>query len=169
MVTFHKYLSLFMILSRCSRNCFEPGRVVNNRILLIASLQIIRYNDDLRVLDTDTMVWARPRVEGSSPTGRYGHTAQLIQNGKIIIFGGWGRGGCQSSDEIKDNKAHSLHVLDIKKMAWCAPVRTSKKAPKHIFNHGACVTGNTLLTFGGFDGRQSSNDFVVMNIDFGDI
>ena len=158
-----------MILFHCGRDCLEPGRVVNNRILLIAYLQIIRYNDDLRVLDTDTMVWARPRVEGSSPTGRYGHTAQLIQNGKIIIFGGWGRGGCQSKDEIKDNKACSLHVLDIKKMAWYAPVRTSKKAPKHIFNHGACVTGNTLLTFGGFDGRQSSNDFIVMNIDFGDI
>ena len=117
------------------------------------------------MLDTDTMIWTRPRVEGKIPTGRYGHSAQLMGD-KLIIFGGWGRGGCQSSDEIKNNNAHSLHVLDIRGMVWYAPVKTSKKPTKHIFNHGACVTGNTLLTFGGFDGRQSGNDFFVMNLDF---
>jgi Kelch motif len=127
-----------------------------------------RYNDDLRVLDTDSMIWARPRVDGQGPTGRYGHSAKIIQDGKLIVFGGWGRGGCQSNEEIKNNDAHSLHVLDINKMVWHAPVRASKKSAKHVFNHGACVTGNTLLTFGGYDGKQSLNDFIVMNIDFGD-
>lgn len=31
---------------------------------------IPRYNDDTRQLDTDTMVWTRPRVSGHVPTGR---------------------------------------------------------------------------------------------------
>ena len=126
-----------------------------------------RYNDDLRVLDTDTMIWTRPRIEGLVPSGRYGHTSHLMGD-RLIVFGGWGRGGCQSSTEIKNKNAHSLHVLDIKKMTWYNPVRTSKAPMKHIFNHGACVAGNSLLTFGGFDGRQSGNDFYVMNLNFGD-
>jgi host cell factor len=39
-----------------------------------------RYNDDLRVLNTDTMIWSRPRVEGPVPTGRYGHSSKLLGN-----------------------------------------------------------------------------------------
>ena len=69
----------------------------------------------MRVLDTDTMIWTRPRIEGLVPSGRYGHTSHLMGD-RLIVFGGWGRGGCQSSTEIKNKNAHSLHVLDIKKM-----------------------------------------------------
>ena len=112
------------------------------------------------------MIWTRPRVEGQVPTGRYGHSTHLMGE-KLIIYGGWGRGGCQCSDDIKNSNAHSLHVLDINQMTWYAPRKASKKQAKHVFNHGACVSGKTLLTFGGFDGRQSGNDFIMMNLDFG--
>ncbi len=37
------------------------------------------YNDDIRQLDTDSMVWSRPRVGGHLYTGRYGHSATLLR------------------------------------------------------------------------------------------
>jgi N-acetylneuraminic acid mutarotase len=129
-----------------------------------------KYNDDLRQLDTESMIWIRPRVEGQVPTGRYGHSALLMGNNKLVVFGGWGRGGCQTKDEIKNQQAYSFHVLDISAMTWWAPRRLSKKPMKHLFNHGACVAGDsTLLTMGGFDGRQATNGFFVVNFDFGDM
>ena len=112
------------------------------------------------------MKWTRPHIDGPGPTGRYGHSAQLMQGAKIIIYGGWGRGGCQNDDVMKRSNAHSLHVLDVIKMIWYSPHNVAKKACNHVFNHGACAIGNNLLTFGGFDGRQSSSNFMITQIDF---
>lgn len=126
-----------------------------------------KYNDDIRVLDTETMIWTRPRLNGQSPTGRYGHTATLMDEDKIVIFGGWGRGGCQSKECISDPNAYSLHVLDVKSMAWFAPRKLGKKPIKHLHNHSACRSGSssTILFYGGYDGRQAIGDFSVINLE----
>ena len=71
---------------------------------------IPKYNDDVRQLDTDTMTWARPRCGGHTPTGRFGHTATLIDDGCIAIFGGWGRGGCQCRESVNDARAFSTCI-----------------------------------------------------------
>jgi Rab9 effector protein with kelch motifs len=127
-----------------------------------------KYNDDTRVLDTETMIWTRPRINGHTPTGRYGHTASAIGDGKIAIFGGWGRGGCQSKDAISDPRAYPMQILDTASMYWWVPQKVGKKPVRPIYNHGACrAGGSSLLLFGGFDGRQALYDFTVMNIDFG--
>lgn len=68
---------------------------------------IPKYNNDIHVLDTETMVWVRPRVNGSTPTGRYGHSATMMDNGQIVVFGGWGSGGCQCRDVIKVSRRHA--------------------------------------------------------------
>ena len=130
---------------------------------------IPKYNDDVRQLDTNTMVWIRPRIDGPCPTGRYGHSATIMDNGKIVIFGGWGRGGCQSNEEVSDIRAHSFQILDTKSMTWHVPNKIGKKDMKHLYNHGACRSTGTsaILFFGGFDGRQAINDFYVANIDIG--
>ena len=126
-----------------------------------------KYNDDIRVLDTDTMIWTRPRMNGATPTGRYGHSATLMDDGKIIIFGGWGRGGCQTKESINDPNAYSLHVLDTKSMHWYAPRKLGKKPIKHVHNHGACRAGNSssVLLYAGCDGRQAISDFAVINLE----
>jgi host cell factor len=131
---------------------------------------IPKYNDDVRQLDTDTMVWVRPRVDGSCPTGRFGHTSVLMDDGKIMIFGGWGRGGCQCPESISDIRAHTVHVLDTNSMNWWTPHRLGKKPVKHLYSHGAvkAAGSSSVLIFGGFDGRQACNDFYVANLDFGE-
>jgi hypothetical protein len=131
---------------------------------------IPKYNDDIRQLDTSTMIWSRPRINGNCPTGRFGHSAALMgqDRTKLVLFGGWGKGGCQSQEFIHDSRAYTTHILDIISMNWYVPRKISKKPVKHMYSHGCCLAGdNTLFMFGGWDGRQASNDFIVMNMDFG--
>ena len=125
-----------------------------------------KYNDDLRQLDTDTMLWTRPRVSGHLPTGRYGHSSTLLADGKILVYGGWGRGGCQSRDLIEDSNAYTTAVLDTKSMSWYVPRKLGGKPIKHLYNHSSCRCGNSaMFTFGGYDGRQALADFYVINMD----
>ena len=124
------------------------------------------YNNDLRQLDTASMMWVRPRIDGQLPTGRYGHTATLMDDGRILIFGGWGKGGLQTHEAINDKRAHSTHVLDTRAMNWYIPVKASRKEAKHPYNHSAARSTGTsaVFVFGGFDGRQAINDFSVINL-----
>jgi hypothetical protein len=36
----------------------------------------------------ETMSWSRPAVKGNPPSARWGHTAEFIGDGKILIFAG---------------------------------------------------------------------------------
>ena len=113
----------------------------DGRLLVIGGCSITKetgfvpkYNDDLRQLDTTTMIWSRPRINGECPTGRFGHSAVLIDEDrtKLMLFGGWGRGGCQSQEFINDSRAHSVHVLDVRDMAWFVPRKMTKKPLRHL-------------------------------------
>lgn len=121
-----------------------------------------RYLDDVRQLDTDTMIWTRPRVHGTAPTGRFGHSSSIMSGQYLVVYGGWGKGGCQTEEAISNPNAHSIHVLDLSSMTWSAPKAASKKPLKHLYNHACCVHDNNLHIFGGYDGRQASFDY--MNI-----
>jgi len=46
------------------------------------------YLNDIRVLDTEQLVWSRLRISGYPPDARYGHTFN-ISGSDIILFGGW--------------------------------------------------------------------------------
>lgn len=144
----------------------------DGRLLVIGGCSINQdsgipyYNDDVRQLDTNNMIWTRPRITGQIPTGRYGHSTTLLDNGNIVIYGGWGKGGCQSKEETNNAKANTIVILDTKSMCWYNPRKLGNKELKHVYNHACCKsTGSTLFIFGGFDGRQAINDFYVINID----
>ena len=120
------------------------------------------YNQDIRHLDTETMIWTRPKVTGLPPTARFQHSATLLDNNtKLVVFGGWGKGGCQNCDIINNPRAFSVHVLDTVEMKWLLPQWVGRKPIKHLFAH--CSSGtfdsNSILLFGGSDGRQSVNEF----------
>ena len=127
-----------------------------------------RYNDDIRELDTDSMLWSRPRVNGDTPTGRFGHSATLMGADGIdlVVFGGWGSGGCQAPEAIANPRARSVHILNTSTMTWSAPRRATKKVLRHLYNHAAAAndSGDYLYIFGGYDGRQASFDCIYLNV-----
>ena len=59
---------------------------------------IPEYYDDLRSLNTETMVWERPRSTGEYPSARYSCTMTSIGN-DYVVLGGWGYGGMQVRDK----------------------------------------------------------------------
>lgn len=133
---------------------------------------IPKYLNDCHVLDTETMVWARPRIHGNLPSGRYGHSSSLIDKGFIVVYGGWGSSGCQSSEWTKDPKIYSLHIFDTHTMTWYIPTKLNNsltsKPLKHFYNHSVCklndTSTETLAIWGGFDGRAACMDFSILTI-----
>jgi host cell factor len=127
-----------------------------------------RYNDDLRELDTGSMIWSRPRVHGDAPTGRYGHTAMLMgpTSNQLVVVGGWGAGGCQTNEAINNPKAFSMHIFNVATMTWSIPQKHGKKPLKHLYNFGSCAndTGDYMFIYGGYDGRQASSDNLFINV-----
>ena len=125
------------------------------------------YFNDLRQLDTENMIWTRPRIAGTVPTARYMHSASRLQSGNLCVYGGWGKGGCQSNDLIKDSKAFTIHILDTKTMTWSLPRKLGRKETKHLYSHSVCnASDSTIFLYGGFDGRQALRDFYVVNFEF---
>ena len=65
------------------------------------------YLNDTHVLDLNSSRWIKPKVQGTAPAARFGHTA-LLAGSRVIIFGGKGKKGV-----FKD-----LHALDPVSMTW---------------------------------------------------
>jgi hypothetical protein len=63
---------------------------------------------------------------------------------------------------VNDPAANSVVILDVGSMTWLAPKKVGKKELRHVYSHGAAIVGNTVMAFGGFDGRQAANDFVTV-------
>ena len=47
------------------------------------------YLNDTHVLDVNQSRWIKPKIKGTPPPGRYGHSA-VLAGARVIIFGGKG-------------------------------------------------------------------------------
>jgi len=133
------------------------------------------YNNDIRTLDTETMIWSRPRVTGDMPSGRYGHTMCRVGNA-LALVGGWA--GVRRSmvfeylpvpDNFEERDISMLteymHFLDtgMEHMAWIAPPFTGVEHP-HRYGHTTNLVGDYLFVFGGWDGNRPMNDLQVLDV-----
>lgn len=91
------------------------------------------------MLDLNASRWFTPKVKGTSPPGRYSHTAVLAGQ-KIIIFGGLGKNGAVFRD---------LHALDSLTMTWYQGPESSG-GPTPRYNHSATLVNQVkMFVFGG--------------------
>ena len=131
------------------------------------------YNNDARILDTETMIWSRPRTTGDLPSGRYGHTMCRI-GGQVALVGGWA--GVRRSmvfeylpvpDNFEDRDVsmlkNYLHFLDVDDMEWRAPAYLGVVDYPHRYGHTTNLVGEYLFVFGGWDGNRPLNDLLVLN------
>jgi len=65
------------------------------------------YLNDTHVLDVNSSRWFKPKISGTPPPARYGHTA-VLAGARIIVFGGKGQ-----KSVFRD-----LHALDPITMTW---------------------------------------------------
>lgn len=99
--------------------------------------------------------WIKPKISGTPPTTRYGHSA-VLAGSRIIVFGGKGPKGAVYRD---------LHALDPVTMTWYQGPEGGG-APTARFDHTANLVGGTkMFVFGGWNGNDFFNDVYILDLE----
>ncbi|KAF1934316.1 uncharacterized protein M421DRAFT_50675 [Didymella exigua CBS 183.55] len=147
-----------------------PGPRVGHASLLVGNAFIVfggdtklADNDDLDdtlyLLNTSTKHWSRALPQGPRPTGRYGHTLNILGS-KIYIFGGQVEGFF-----FNDLVAFDLNSLQSSASRWEVLLTNTKdqaspqgRSPPPRTNHSVVTWQDKLYLFGGTDGVIWFND-----------
>ncbi|XP_049923926.1 kelch repeat-containing protein [Epinephelus moara] len=112
-------------------------------------------SDSLYIFDPHLSIWYQPIVTGDKPSPRSGHSACVMQERKIYVFGGWDTPICYND----------MYMLDLGLMEFSA-VKTSGKAPSPRSWHGSAVLSDTkFLIHGGYNGNNALSDTFIFDID----
>ncbi|TNV78497.1 hypothetical protein FGO68_gene5245 [Halteria grandinella] len=113
------------------------------------------YLNDTHVLDLNSSRWIKPKIQGTPPKPRYGHTA-ILAGSRIIIFGGKGNKG----EAFRD-----LHALDPVTMTWYQGPEGAG-APLARFGHTANLVGGTkMYVLGGWNGKEYYSDLFILDLE----
>jgi hypothetical protein len=91
------------------------------------------------------MTWLQGPEGIGSPSARYGHSAVLVAETKIFIFG-----GTNGKEYYND-----LYVLDLEVMAWSQP-KCEGPLPSPRQGHTAIQVGTNMIIQGGFNFDEDS-------------
>ncbi|XP_074517968.1 kelch repeat-containing protein [Halichoeres trimaculatus] len=112
-------------------------------------------SDSLYIFDPNLSIWYEPIVTGDKPSPRSGHSACVMQERKIYVFGGWDTPVCYND----------MFMLDLGLMEFSA-VKTSGKAPSPRSWHGSAVLSDTkFLIHGGYNGNNALSDTFIFDTD----
>jgi hypothetical protein len=111
--------------------------------------------NEFMVLDTEIMIWYPPAVSGDVPTARSGHTATVLGNRELVVFGGVRAGGSKW--------LNSVSVLNIEAWKWSTP-RILGAAPPPRSYHSATPIQNDakIVIFGGNNADQCFDTIHVL-------
>ncbi|KAL2129625.1 hypothetical protein VTI74DRAFT_7525 [Chaetomium olivicolor] len=147
-----------------------PGPRVGHASLLVGNAFIVFGGDTkieetdvldetLYLLNTSTRQWSRALPAGPRPTGRYGHSLNILGS-KIYIFGGQVEGYF-----MNDLAAFDLNQLQMPNNRWEMLIPNSDtstgaqvKVPPPRTNHSMVTFNDKLYLFGGTNGYQWFND-----------
>ncbi|EGR47516.1 uncharacterized protein TRIREDRAFT_64300 [Trichoderma reesei QM6a] len=163
---------LWMIEAGGSANCYPlattaegPGPRVGHASLLVGNAFIV-YGGDTKIddndildetlylLNTSTRHWSRALPAGPRPSGRYGHSLNILGS-KIYIFGGQVEGFF-----MNDLSAFDLNQLQSPTNRWeiLLKAEASPKMPAARTNHSMVTFNDKMYLFGGTNGFQWFND-----------
>uniref|UniRef100_A0A8C5GPK7 RING finger protein B-like n=1 Tax=Gouania willdenowi TaxID=441366 RepID=A0A8C5GPK7_GOUWI len=112
-------------------------------------------SDSLYIFDPHLSIWYQPIVTGSRPSPRSGHSACVMQERKIYMFGGWDTPICYND----------MYMLDLGLMEFCV-VKTSGTAPSPRSWHGSAALSDTkFLIHGGYNGNNALSDAFIFDTD----
>ncbi|KAL0387338.1 UNVERIFIED_CONTAM: Kelch domain-containing protein 3 [Sesamum radiatum] len=118
------------------------------------------------VVARNKAMWLCPKMMGSNPSERWGHSACYF-NGLLYIFGNETaidrsfdllsqgcRGGVHFSDVL---------VCNLATMTWSI-LKTSGPGPGPRDSHSAVLVGHRMIVFGGTNGSKKVNDLHVLDL-----
>ncbi|KAI0447267.1 hypothetical protein F4803DRAFT_363680 [Xylaria telfairii] len=147
-----------------------PGPRVGHASLLVGNAFIV-YGGDTKIdetdildetlylLNTSTRQWSRALPAGPRPSGRYGHSLNIVGS-KIYIFGGQVEGYF-----MNDLSAFDLNQLQMPNNRWEILIESSEvdapptgKVPPPRTNHSMITYNDKMYLFGGTNGQLWFND-----------
>ncbi len=129
--------------------------------LLRGTPVVSSYLNDIRVLDTDTLVWSRLRISGAPPDARYGHTMN-ISGSDILLFGGWTeKSSNKKTHLIKSESTEYFQIWSTESMSWKHGQYVGSP-PSARYGHTATAIGPHLLIFGGWEYSKPINEIIVL-------
>jgi host cell factor len=149
----------------------------DGRIIVFAGYHTVakkgsEYLQDIRELDTETMVWSRPRVVGEFPEKRMQHRTCMMGR-QMVMFGGWtgvknkdwsnkdDKGGKDGENDGVAKSSKNLLCLDTDSMEWFFPTFGGPE-PERLYGHTITRVGTSLFLIGGWDGTRPLNEVVVL-------
>ncbi|KAE8146323.1 hypothetical protein BDV25DRAFT_162693, partial [Aspergillus avenaceus] len=147
-----------------------PGPRVGHSSLLVGNAFIVfggdtkvdendSLDDTLYLLNTSSRQWSRAIPPGPRPSGRYGHTLNILGS-KLYVFGGQVEGFF-----FNDLAAFDLNQLQNPTNKWEFLIRNSHEGgpppgqiPPARTNHSIVSFNDRLYLFGGTNGLQWFND-----------
>ncbi|KAI0192780.1 hypothetical protein F4808DRAFT_364150 [Astrocystis sublimbata] len=147
-----------------------PGPRVGHAALLVGNAFIV-YGGDTKIdetdvldetlylLNTSTRQWSRALPAGPRPSGRYGHSLNIVGS-KIYIFGGQVEGFF-----MNDLAAFDLNQLQMPNNRWEILIESTEldappngKVPPPRTNHSMITYNDRMYLFGGTNGQVWFND-----------
>jgi N-acetylneuraminic acid mutarotase len=115
-----------------------------NELVVFGGVKGSKWLNTVSVLDTSHWIWSAPKVQGVAPKPRSYHTASVVADNKIVVFGG---NGCEDS-------FNSVHLLECEEGTWRwtnPDVMGYKPSPRT--GHSATVLSDntTICIYGGWD------------------
>ncbi|KAI0077640.1 galactose oxidase [Panus rudis PR-1116 ss-1] len=109
---------------------------------------------DFWCLNTETLQWTHPGVQGEIPPPCRAHTATLVDR-RLVVFGG-GEGPVYRND---------VYVFDTVTRRWQRPVfPEDMELPPARRAHTAVLYKNKVWVFGGGNGAQALNDLWTLDV-----
>lgn len=163
---------LWMVEAGGSMSCYPlattaegPGPRVGHASLLVGNAFIV-YGGDTKIedadvldetlylLNTSTRHWSRALPAGPRPSGRYGHSLNILGS-KIFIFGGQVEGYF-----MNDLAAFDLNQLQMANNRWEILLQSenSPSIPAARTNHTVITYNDKMYLFGGTNGFEWFND-----------
>ncbi|KAH8930018.1 hypothetical protein BT69DRAFT_1047600 [Atractiella rhizophila] len=113
-----------------------------------------KQDEGLYLLNLGTREWTRVKIQGSSPIGRYGHSAAMVGS-RFFVFGGQKDDGGFLND---------LSWFDLQKLKAGTPrwnfieYADGMVLPARRTGHTTVTHGDCIYVFGGTDGSYHYND-----------
>lgn len=104
--------------------------------------------------------WIRMQLAGSSPSARSGHTFASAGT-KLVIYGGQGDEGWLTRKDIYHK---DVAIIDRESVKWMKTDVISDEPPERSFHSMLHIKGNTLLMFGGYNGKSTFGDIWFLDL-----
>lgn len=138
------------------RNTHTATLLKTGHILVFGGRDEFHFFNDVWLLDTNTMRWEELNMEGEKPRGRSGHTAVLVREQNVMVFGGWAGGYSRFDD---------LYELNTRTLKWTKHHPTGRLPRQRSGHSAALLTPTTMVIFGGWGLQTYLSDVCLLDLD----